>query len=83
MGRDLFGRRVSAGANRPLRRSRQLVRPGGQRIYADRELIKEKVENEDIRLLVSTDAACEGLNLQRFGSQMNVDMPFNPSRSML
>jgi hypothetical protein len=24
--------------------------------------------------------ACEGLNLQRLGSQMNVDMPWNPSR---
>jgi hypothetical protein len=33
----------------------------------------EKVKNEDIRLLVATDAACEGLNLQRLGSQMNVD----------
>jgi hypothetical protein len=56
------------------------VYQGGQRIYADRELIKEKVKNEDIRLLVATDAACEGLNLQRLGSQMNVDMPWNPSR---
>ena len=56
------------------------VYQGGQRIYADRELIKEKVKNEDIRLLVATDAACEGLNLQRLGSQMKVDMPWNPSR---
>lgn len=56
------------------------VYQGGQRIYAERELIKQKVKNEDIRLLVATDAACEGLNLQRLGSQMNVDMPWNPSR---
>lgn len=26
------------------------------------------------------DAACEGLNLQRLGSQVNVDLPWNPSR---
>jgi hypothetical protein len=25
-------------------------------------------------------AACEGLNLQRLGAQVNIDMPWNPSR---
>jgi hypothetical protein len=28
----------------------------------------------------ATDAACEGLNLQRLGAQVNVDLPWNPSR---
>jgi SNF2 family DNA or RNA helicase len=28
----------------------------------------------------ATDAACEGLNLQRLGAQINVDLPWNPSR---
>ena len=33
-----------------------------------------------IRLVVATDAACEGLNLQTLGSLINVDLPWNPSR---
>mgnify|MGYP003394587837 CR=1 FL=1 len=33
-----------------------------------------------IRLLVATDAACEGLNLQTLGALINVDLPWNPSR---
>src|ERR1017187_7895240 len=31
-------------------------------------------------LLVATDAACEGLNLQTLGTLINVDLPWNPSR---
>src|SRR5438034_11027772 len=34
----------------------------------------------DIRLVVATDAACEGLNLQTLGTLINVDLPWNPSR---
>jgi hypothetical protein len=33
-----------------------------------------------IRLVIATDAACEGLNLQTLGSLINVDLPWNPSR---
>ena len=33
-----------------------------------------------IRLVVATDAACEGLNLQTLGTLINVDLPWNPSR---
>ncbi len=32
------------------------------------------------RLVVATDAACEGLNLQTLGTLINVDLPWNPSR---
>jgi len=46
----------------------------------DREEIKKAVKNRDIRLLVATDAACEGLNLQTLGTLINVDLPWNPSR---
>jgi superfamily II DNA/RNA helicase len=38
------------------------------------------VKNRDIRLVVATDAACEGLNLQTLGTEINVDLPWNPSR---
>jgi superfamily II DNA/RNA helicase len=46
----------------------------------EREEIKEKVKERKIRLLVATDAACEGLNLQTLGTLINVDLPWNPSR---
>ncbi len=47
---------------------------------ASRELIKRYIQEGDIRLVCATDAACEGLNLQRLGAQVNIDMPWNPSR---
>ena len=34
----------------------------------------------EIRLLIGTDAASEGLNLQRPGSLVNLDWPWNPTR---
>ena len=38
------------------------------------------VRGGDIRLLLGTDAASEGLNLQRLGSLINLDLPWNPTR---
>jgi superfamily II DNA/RNA helicase len=46
----------------------------------EREEIKAAVRRREIRLLVATDAASEGLNLQTLGSMINVDLPWNPSR---
>jgi len=46
----------------------------------DREDIKKAVKKRDVRLVVATDAACEGLNLQTLGTLINVDLPWNPSR---
>jgi superfamily II DNA or RNA helicase len=46
----------------------------------EREEIKQAVKKREIRLLVATDAACEGLNLQTLGTLINVDLPWNPSR---
>ena len=46
----------------------------------EREDIKTAVRKHEIRLLVATDAACEGLNLQTLGTMINVDLPWNPSR---
>jgi ERCC4-related helicase len=46
----------------------------------DREDIKKAVRERNIRLVVATDAACEGLNLQTLGSLVNIDLPWNPSR---
>ena len=46
----------------------------------DRNLLKLAVKDRSIRLMVATDAACEGLNLQTLGTLINVDLPWNPSR---
>lgn len=46
----------------------------------EREEIKSAVKRREIRLVVATDAACEGLNLQTLGTLINVDLPWNPSR---
>ncbi|MBC8874508.1 MAG: DEAD/DEAH box helicase family protein [Planctomycetes bacterium] len=46
----------------------------------EREDIKTAVKKREIRLVVATDAACEGLNLQTLGTIINVDLPWNPSR---
>jgi len=56
------------------------VQRGSDRRSAGREQIKAAIERGDIRLVCATDAACEGLNLQRLGAQVNVDLPWNPSR---
>lgn len=56
------------------------VQRGSERRTASREQIKKRIQEGEIRLVCATDAACEGLNLQRLGAQINVDMPWNPSR---
>lgn len=45
-----------------------------------RPKIKKLVADREITLVVATDAACEGLNLQTLGTLINVDLPWNPSR---
>ena len=53
---------------------------GGAFAAVDRNDLKEAVKRREVRLLVATDAACEGLNLQTLGTLINVDLPWNPSR---
>jgi superfamily II DNA/RNA helicase len=45
-----------------------------------RETIKEKIRNRELRLLLGTDAASEGLNLQSLATLINLDLPWNPTR---
>lgn len=52
----------------------------GQFSSVGREVIKAAVKHRELRLVVATDAACEGLNLQTLGTLINVDLPWNPSR---
>lgn len=46
----------------------------------ERELLKGRVRAGDLKLLLGTDAASEGLNLQRLGTLINIDLPWNPTR---
>ncbi|WP_018086518.1 phospholipase D-like domain-containing anti-phage protein [Desulfurispora thermophila] len=45
-----------------------------------KEEIKRMVRQREIRILVGTDAASEGLNLQTLGCLVNLDLPWNPTR---
>lgn len=45
-----------------------------------RETLKERVRAGDLKLILGTDAASEGLNLQRLGTLINIDLPWNPTR---
>ena len=47
----------------------------------ERKAVQERfVNNPDVRILVATDAAGEGLNLQRADLMVNYDLPWNPNR---
>lgn len=45
-----------------------------------REKLKAMVRNGELRLMLGTDAASEGLNLQRLSTLINLDLPWNPTR---
>ncbi len=46
----------------------------------DRNILKDRVRAGNLKLLLGTDAASEGLNLQRLGTLINIDLPWNPTR---
>jgi len=46
----------------------------------DKEELKLMVRKRELRVLVGTDSASEGLNLQTLGSLINIDLPWNPTR---
>jgi superfamily II DNA or RNA helicase len=52
----------------------------GQFLKKEREEIKRKVREGQLKILVGTDAASEGLNLQALGTLINIDLPWNPTR---
>lgn len=45
-----------------------------------KEDLKKMVKNRQLRLLLGTDAASEGLNLQTLSTLINLDLPWNPTR---
>ena len=46
----------------------------------EKDTLKAMVKKGEIRLLFGTDAASEGLNLQRLGTLINLDLPWNPTK---
>ena len=49
-------------------------------VSIERETLKKMVAEHEVSIIVATDAACEGLNLQTLGTLINVDLPWNPTR---
>jgi hypothetical protein len=60
--------------------SRSGVLRGGEFVRLPRDEIKAAVRRDELRLVIGTDAASEGLNLQRLGTLINLDLPWNPTR---
>ncbi len=52
----------------------------GDSVRTGRDGLKALVQERQIRIMVATDAACEGLNLQTLGTLINIDLPWNPTR---
>lgn len=52
----------------------------GKWTLVSRDAIKARVRSGELRLLLGTDAASEGLNLQRLATLINLDLPWNPTR---
>ncbi|MBI3073653.1 MAG: DUF3883 domain-containing protein [Deltaproteobacteria bacterium] len=53
---------------------------GGMRREDRRQAEEEFKHNPDVQVLVATDAAGEGINLQRAHLMVNYDLPWNPNR---
>jgi len=52
----------------------------GHWMTCSKEQIKRMVREGDVRILICTDAAGEGLNLQSSGVLINYDLPWNPMK---
>ena len=61
-------------------RGRSGIFMGGSFHLRPREELKTSVRNGTLRLLLGTQSASEGLNLQRLGTLINLDLPWNPTR---
>jgi SNF2 family DNA or RNA helicase len=52
----------------------------GHWITCSKEEIKRRLRAKQVRLLIASDAAAEGLNLQSCGVLVNYDLPWNPMK---
>lgn len=53
---------------------------GGVKREHRRQIQEKFIQDKDVSVLVATDAAGEGINLQRANLMINYDMPWNPNR---
>lgn len=53
---------------------------GGKRREERRRIQQAFTQDKDVQILVATDAAGEGINLQRAHLMVNYDLPWNPNR---
>ena len=64
-----------------LGRNEAVVTISGDTRIEDRSKIQEAFRQDpDVQVLVATDAAAEGINLQRAHLMVNYDLPWNPNR---
>jgi hypothetical protein len=64
-----------------LGRPEQVVTIDGSMAREERKLSQERfTQDKDVMVLVATDAAGEGINLQRAHLMVNYDLPWNPNR---
>ncbi len=75
---ELPGRARSARSSAARRRSSTIH--GGMRREERREAQEAFTQDQDVLVLVATDAAGEGINLQRAHLMVNYDLPWNPNR---
>jgi hypothetical protein len=52
----------------------------GHWVSCSKEEIKRRLRSKQVKLLVASDAAGEGLNLQYVGVMVNYDLPWNPMK---
>lgn len=64
-----------------LGREEAVVTIHGGMLRDDRRKVEELFkQDKDVRILIATDAAGEGINLQRAHLMVNYDLPWNPNR---
>src|SRR5690606_20048124 len=66
--------------NRWVNNKKNANRVTGSRDVDIRSAIVDTFENEDFQLMIATEAAAEGINLQFCSMIVNYDLPWNPQR---
>jgi superfamily II DNA or RNA helicase len=74
---DYLQRRIATYLGRP---DAVVAIHGGVRRAARRQVTEEFTTNDEVKVLLATDAAGEGLNLQVAHLMVNYDLPWNPNR---
>ncbi|MGB2769732.1 MAG: helicase-related protein, partial [Candidatus Zixiibacteriota bacterium] len=80
LGRQLSGRMPNERIAVYAAAAKSGIIEKGEFRRLNRDEIKKRIATGELRLVIGTDAASEGLNLQRLGSLINLDLPWNPTR---